>query len=441
MNALITNIINNIFHMIWLCCIALEPKHSWKKTVMIMAGTSIFFQFFALILLRYMGIYTVLHDVSAPGFKVHYVIGYIVAVFIFGGIYLFVVSASHPAKSLFLLSSYFSLWTLIYLIISMVTRTVSGAGNIQIWLLRIGLNLFFLILYFSFFRKRLLRIYKEVNSGYGTVSTLSILAFIMMTFLILYNESVQNRDFLYISMIFISCGFVMMVYVMLFRYIGQSDHARRLKQMESHEELLRAQIDSYEEMEQNIRRTRHDFRHHNMVVAAYAKDGDCQGILSYLQEYEDKEEGKYTRIYCVNSAVGNVLSVYVGKAKQKGIEIDTQIELCETGEISDYDLVSILANILENAINGCIQTDGDREIGISIRNKDKKLILICHNTCLPDIVFKNGRPQNKNRDNVGIESILNSVEKYSGDVDFCIKDGKFFCRVILNTFSAKNRRR
>lgn len=128
--------------MIWFCCIALEPKYSWKKTVMIMAGTTVFYQFLAL-MLRYTGIYTILSAHNVPGFKVHYVIGYIMAVFVFGGIYVFVVSASHPAKSLFLVSSYLSLWTLIYLIISLVTRTVSGDGNIQIWLLRIGLNLFF----------------------------------------------------------------------------------------------------------------------------------------------------------------------------------------------------------------------------------------------------------------------------------------------------------
>lgn len=431
MDAVITNVINNLFHLIWFFCITLEPKYSWKKTVLIVTGTTVLYQIIVLVL-YYTGIYTVLNARTMPGFKVHYVVGYLLAVLVFGGMYLFVVSASHPAKSLFLVSAYFSLWTLIYLTISLVTGTVSGAGNMQIWLLRIGLNLFFLILYFSFIRKRLLRIYKEVKSGYGTVSTLSILAFIMMTYLILYNEIVAKRGFLYISMIFISCGFVMMVYVMLFRFIGQSDHASRLKQLESHEELLMAQIDSYEEMERNIRQTRHDFRHHNVVVAEYAKDGDCQGILSYLQEYEEKEEQKYASMYSSNTAVNNVLSVYAGKAEQKGIGIDTQIDLCETGEISDYDLVSILANMLENAINGCMQTDGERKIRIFIRNKDRKLVLVCQNTCLPDIVFENGLPHNENRDGVGIESILYSTEKYSGDADFCIEDGMFVCRVLLN---------
>ncbi len=59
-------------------------------------------------------------------------------------------------------------------------------------------------------------------------------------------------------------------------------------------------------------------------------------------------------------------------------------------------------------------------------------MLVCQNTCLPDIVFENGLPHNENRDGVGIESILYSTEKYSGDADFCIEDGMFVCRVLLN---------
>ena len=78
-----------------------------------------------------------------------------------------------------------------------------------------------------------------------------------------------------------------------------------------------------------------------------------------------------------------------------------------------------------------MQVKGNRQIEFAVRQKGKKLAIVCKNTCPPDILFENGIPQNKNRHGVGVESILRSVEKYSGDVDFSVKGDIFTCRVLL----------
>ena len=43
-NTWITNMINNIFHVVWLVCIILEPKYRRKKTIFIMASAGVFCQ-------------------------------------------------------------------------------------------------------------------------------------------------------------------------------------------------------------------------------------------------------------------------------------------------------------------------------------------------------------------------------------------------------------
>lgn len=431
MNALITNTINNIFHGIWFGCIVMEPKHSRKKTVMIVAGTVVFYEMLV-IGMRYLRIEGILPYNENSSIAINYLVAYLLAAFLFGGMYIFGISNAHPAKSLFLLAAYFCLWTLIYITISLITGTFSGAGNIAIWALRIGLNLFFLMLYLLCFKRRLLRICREVKSGYGIVATIAVIAFTVMTLLLVYNEKTKSRDTFYMFMVFLICVFMAGVYVLMFRFIEQSAHVCRMKQIQLHEKFLMAQIESYEKMEQNARQTRHDFRHHNLVVAEYAKNRDYQGILSYLDEYEAQEDKKYTGGFCENCAVNNVLCVYADKAAQNGIHIKIDVRLFDTYGISDYDLVSILANVLENAVNACMKTDGRRELEIIIKQKGYKLILTCKNTCTQDILFENDRPRNKENDGVGVESILCCVEKYSGDVDFSASDGIFTCRVILN---------
>lgn len=418
-NALITNVINNIFHVVWLVNITLEPKYNKKKTVCILAATGVFFQIL-FIWLGYSGIL---------GGKLYYA-GYCLASLIYGAVYIFGVSTC-PFKAVFLMSAYYCVWTFIYNITSLITGTFAGAGNVQIWLLRIGLNLFFLILYHTLFKKRFLLMYYEIRHGDSSITILSLLTFYMVSLFVFSYEKRHNHSAFYILILISIYVFVLSVYVALFRFMSRLNYEWQLKQMQLHEKLLLAQIDSYYEIERNARQTRHDFRHHNIVVAEFAKNRDYQGILDYLQNYDKEETGKYAKTFCANHAVNHVLSVYLAKAEQKEIEIKTDIRLCDISGISDVDFVCILANILENAINGCMQAEGKRWIDISVRQRETKYTCVCKNTCTSNVLFENGIPKNKNRDSVGVESILRIAGKYSGNADFSNDDGIFTCRVVF----------
>lgn len=428
--ALVTNVINNICHVIWFYCITLEPKYSRKKTAGIAVCAGLFMQIITLGITS-MRMTGVLSYSRVPSIWVYFA-GYLLSMFVFGGAYVFIMSASHPVKSIFAVSSYYSLWTLIYIIVSIATGAFSGTGNFAVWGLRIVLNLFLLVWFEGYFKKRIQRVYKRIQSGYGVVAAISVFTFITMTILIFYHDRERRYDLFYVVMMLTVSSMMVVIHMLLFHYISQSNYAYRLKQIRNHEKFLMAQIDSYEQMERKARQTRHDFRHHNLVVAEYAKRGDCQSILSYIQEYEQKEEEKYANDYCKNQAVNTVLSVYTGRAKQEKIKVSVNSRFYDNGRISDYDLVSILANMLENAVNACRKVENGRRMEVSLTQKGSKLILICRNSCVPDIQFEEGLPKGVDHEGVGVESIVSCAAKYAGSVDFAVKDGIFTCHVILN---------
>lgn len=430
MPAFITNIINNVFHMIWFCSIVAEPKHSRKKNVLIVAMTTVFVELISAGLLRVWRA-GFLSDARLPIIW-KYLAGYLIVMISYTVMFVFFVSASHPAKSLFLVAAYFTLWTMIYGIVSIVTDTYAGAGDVLIWGLRIGLNLIFLIPYLSLFRKRLFQMYKEIKSGYWFISTFAVMCFFMQSLFLFYNQWIQSHQSAFVVLMAFSMAFMVAVYAMVFQYMSQSGHAHRMKQMEANEKLLLAQIDSYEKIAENARQTRHDFRHHNMIVMEYARNRDYQGILNYLQEYEDKETEKYVGAFCKNHAVNTVLSAYVNRCKQSDISVDMDIHLSEMLDVSDYDLVTMLANVLENAVNGCMHAEGGRRIDFSFRQKGGKLILVCRNACMRDIHFEDGLPRNPDRESIGVESIINTIARYGGNADFSASDGQFVCRLIFN---------
>ncbi len=435
---MITNIINNLIHGLWFYSLVLEPKHSHKKTMGISAGAAVVSQ--AVMMVLFMWMYRpTLPFGGAISAKMLYFCGYCVTALIFGVAFVFLMSASEPVKSLFVLSAYCSFWTVIYLVISIVTNTFAGAGNLAVWGLRLGLNLPLLVIFQKYFKKKMQRMYKEIQIGYGTVAVVSVFAFLVMTIVIFYNEKAERHDWLYIAMILSTGSMMVIIHVLLLRFIAQAGYADRLKQMQLHEKYLQAQISSYEQMEQNARQTRHDIRHHHMVVAEYAREKDYQGILSYLQEYERLETEKYTGAYCKNSVVNNVLCTYIGKARRNGTEVSSDIRLGDTGEISNYDLVTILANILENAVNACDREEGKCKMEVSLRQKGSKLIFICKNTCTGKVKFEDGIPCSQERVSVGISSVRCCVDKYDGSVNFSVANGMFTCQVILNSTGNKNK--
>ena len=414
---------NNIFHTIWFCCIVPEPKHSRKKTIMIVIGTSILYTFISLAVCA-----VSFRHLSVP---IGLFLGYAAELLIYGIVYCFIISASSPVKSLFLFTEYSSMHTIIVIVVSVVADAYT-LGNPLVWTLRAVLNLAALIPYLLFAREHLFRMYKEIRSGYGIISAISIMCYFIQTLFWFYNMRMGRREFFFDVLLLASCGLTVAVYVMIFRYMAQSDHANRIKQMQANEKFLQAQIDSYKKMGENAKQTRHDFKHHTMVVTEYAKNKDYQSILSYLSEYDNRERDKYQEAFCENHAADTVLSAYASRCEQNGIEFNADVWLGETEGVSDYDLVTILANVLENAVNGCIETERERNITISVGRKGKKLVMVCKNTCTEDILFENDMPKNREREGIGVESILNTAAKYNGAVNFSASEGIFICQIILN---------
>lgn len=419
---------NNLFHIIWFCHILPEPKHSRKKTLLIVIVTSLIYTAVSLV-------------ICVASFQILPIplgifLGYVAELLLYGLMYCLLLSASHPVKSLFLFTEYCSIHTIIIIVVSVMTDAYT-LGNPLVWTLRAVLNGAALIFYLLFVKEKLFLMYREIRSGYGIISLVSVMSYFIQSLFWFYNMRLGRRELFFDILLLASCVFTIAVYVVLFWYMAQTDRINRVKQLQANEKYLQAQIDSYKKMDENARQTRHDFRHHTMVVTEYAKKKDYESILSYLSEYNEEEREKYRKTFCKNHAADSVLSAYASRCEQNGIALSTDVWLEETEGVLDYDLVTILANILENAVNGCMLAEGKRSIEIAVEPKGSKLVMVCKNTCIADIAFENDLPRNKEREGIGVESILNTAAKYGGVVDFSASEGIFTCQVILRNKSKK----
>ncbi len=245
-----------------------------------------------------------------------------------------------------------------------------------------------------------------------------------------------------IFMNFFLTGALQMLAYRLYLHIGREKEYKKENQlMKMNQRLLERQLEFLEESVEESRRIRHDIRHHNAVVAEYARQGQTEELLKYLSEHEEELEKGAPQAICANMAVNNLLTAYTRKAEREQIRVMLDVRLEKNLNIAAADLVTILANAYENAIYGCMEVKREspkREcsIRLMIKRKGNKLVIYCSNTCRTEIEMKNGQPQPEATGGVGVLSIIKTAEKYDGEYDFKNDNGVFIFRLVMNTLSA-----
>ena len=225
-------------------------------------------------------------------------------------------------------------------------------------------------------------------------------------------------------------------YMMFRMYIHQGREHRYQVEKEllgMNEQLLRRQIELMKEAEEEAIRIRHDIRHHCLLVEEYIRNKEYDKILSYVKQYgADVESHKAERISS-NETINNILTAYGRYAKEEKIRIVMDVKTAEHIAVRDIDLVAILANIVENAIHGCLCVEEiRREIQLFIVQKGNKIAIQCKNTCSQDVEFHKGLPKATKGGGVGVSSIRKVVSYYNGETDFFVDEGMFVVRILIN---------
>lgn len=268
-------------------------------------------------------------------------------------------------------------------------------------------------------------------------STVTLILSVVIASFVAYlpaDRGFSLYDMLRIFVTMAMAGIIQYLIFYLYYHLGMEHCYQAEKQLlEMNEQFLYRQLELERKSQEEAARIRHDVRHHCMLIREYVKSGDMESLLSYLEQYrEDVESARPQRI-CANRAVDGILKAYAGYAEKEKIQVTIKAEAAEKLSIRDIDLVAILANIFENAIKGCLDSgEAEQKIHIDISEKGHKIVIQCRNSCAPDVNFRKGLPRSAKGDGVGVSCIMRTASRYDGETDFCVKDGIFIVRVLLN---------
>lgn len=192
--------------------------------------------------------------------------------------------------------------------------------------------------------------------------------------------------------------------------MAEQETALLKQQMEIQTESILALEKSY----RTQRQATHDFRNQLQTIYDLLTKDQYGLALNYVQELQGIQT---TRILIVNShhaIVDAILNQKYQTAQEHGIEVQIQVNDLSGIRLQTNQLVVLLSNLLDNAIEGCARKSGDRIIQCKILHTDS-LYLSIRNTSDPVVIVDNQAPSLKEpREDHGhgmlrIQNILNQL--------------------------------
>lgn len=400
-----------------------ELKYSRRKTAFIYLGFFVMFVCFVMLTYSMFG--------DSPGYYAAAFSSTIVMAF-----FIFILNSADPiCKKIFLFISYanvFSMFVCISLIICSVffkeepKIVVYYARNIIRTLLFIPVA----FLYIRFLRSSVRAVSGKRIKTWYSISVVSVLFLIIFAlFVVIFNSEYENID-RYIPFFTVSVLIYISVLWVIFGTIQSMIAESNAELINSKAAYLQGQLKTARENELTSKTIRHDFRHHNQNLESMLKKGEVEEALSYLKQYNDSLDAARLNDFCPNITANAILNSFFTKAQKNGISVSVAADVKEKTAISDMDFVAVLSNLLENAINGCIECKSDGEIEVNIRTVADKTVIVCSNPCIQDISIENNMIKNRG---IGIAGMLSAIRKYGGDIKYSYDSGRLTVCIILNT--------
>lgn len=237
-------------------------------------------------------------------------------------------------------------------------------------------------------------------------------------------------------------GVAILVYVLISQMIVD---ANRTNELESQLIIANNQLDvqkqTYAQITENmdnIRKARHDLRHHLVAIEGYAERNEIDSLQQYLKRYKNSlplDE----RIVCENQVANNIIQYYLTIMKPMHIKTDFSVDLREKCGIADLDICVVLGNCLENAVEACERIpEENRYIKVMAKQINGMFSIVFENSFDGKTITSDGvifSRKKEKRIGVGLSSVSAVVERYDGIFKAESNGNIYTVSVFMNTIA------
>lgn len=199
------------------------------------------------------------------------------------------------------------------------------------------------------------------------------------------------------------------------------------------------------ENDKKLHAIRHDISNHIQTIYSLFSNGENQRGLQLIDELKTRYSLVDQMVYCNNPVINIILSNKKSEAEEKNIETHIKVkENLDNMPITDFDLSTVICNLLDNAIRGCVCSEQSHpRLIVEILQKNQYLVVRVLNSCKVGMNIESTdrietTKSNSQTHGLGMPIIAGIAKKYRGDFIVSAQNGIFTATVVM---SIKNNRK
>ena len=202
-------------------------------------------------------------------------------------------------------------------------------------------------------------------------------------------------------------------------------------------EGMQKNIQGLQEKNEELLRIRHDRKHYSQMVLSLMDEGKYQEAREAVCRLVQSNAAVRPQLFCENAAANAVLSVYAQRAEDAHVQFDCKADIPAPEHIDEYELATVLANLLDNALRASseVPETDNRVIKINIRPVKGMLVLQIKNSYRGEIRIspESGLPESSRGEGhgLGMLSAKVFVQKYDGSYSCSMESGMFAIQIMV----------
>lgn len=273
-------------------------------------------------------------------------------------------------------------------------------------------------------------------SRFGWLPVISILVTTLLSMYIWYTDSIRADSG---ALLAAAVGYCV-INVLAFYFIGNIlEKEEQVQKARLMQEKLENQMEMYrntQESETRYRRYLHDYKNQLGCIHGMLKAGEVEEALDYIEELNSGIRKGEDCVDTNHLVVNTVLNQKYQYARERGITMVMSVNDLSGLTMSKEDIVALLVNLLDNAVEACEKLDGNKIIQFKMMLEEEELTVSVHNPVKEPVVIKGKRilttKREKDEHGIGFLNINSVIEKNHGTSILKCQDGWFYFSAVLH---------
>lgn len=190
-----------------------------------------------------------------------------------------------------------------------------------------------------------------------------------------------------------------------------------------------------EQKNEELRILRHDMKHILITISTLIKNGELDEAQEIINSYNISIENTKRKRFCSDPLINSVLEYYQQQCMNNNINFKTKINnFEEILKIPTNEIVVVISNCLDNAINASLKIPNNRYVSFIFLNNNGRLILQIKNKFDGNInLDTNNKPTNHEETHgFGTKSIELFAKRNNITLDYSITKTTFEITLLFN---------